>query len=136
MNWKQYGAGIVAGAIVAMIAGYIIFDTLTSGFYDANMGSATDVMRESQLLWARALGTVAYAALIAYTLDARSRALTPMTGLWTGAIVGFLIWATVDFIYLGILNVTTLTLAIVDPLLEAVRGGITGAAVAAVAARV
>jgi hypothetical protein len=47
-----------------------------------------------------------------------------------GATVGFLIWLCADFTLYGISNINTLTLAIVDPLVELVRGGITGAAVA------
>jgi hypothetical protein len=46
--------------------------------------------------------------------------------------VGFLVWFTVDFILLGSWNVNTVTLAAVDPVLEGIRAGIGGAAIAAV----
>jgi hypothetical protein len=48
-----------------------------------------------------------------------------------GAAVGFLIWLCADFTLYGITNINNLTLTIVDPLVELVRGGITGAAIAA-----
>jgi hypothetical protein len=54
---------------------------------------------------------------------------------WVGAIVGFLIWCTTDFILYGATNIATLARTSVDPLLEIVHGGIAGAAVAAVAYR-
>jgi hypothetical protein len=54
------------------------------------------------------------------------------SGAKAGAIVGALIWLCADFTLYGISNINTLTLAIVDPLVELVRGGITGAVLAAV----
>ena len=135
MNPKQLGVGLIVGTIVALVVGYIIFDNLVSDFYAANMGTATGVMRDSQLIWAVVVGTAAYTALIIYTLMNRSGKLTIADGLKNGAIVGFLLWGTVDFVFLGVTNMNSLTIAIVDPLLELIRGGITGAAIAAVAAK-
>lgn len=43
--------------------------------------------------------------------------------------VGVLIWLCADFTLYGISNINTLTLAIMDPLVELMRGGITGAAI-------
>lgn len=50
-------------------------------------------------------------------------------GAKTGAMVGVLIWLCADFTLYGISNINTLTLAIMDPLVELMRGGITGAAI-------
>ena len=49
-----------------------------------------------------------------------------------GAVIGFLLWFTTDFILYGITNIANLTRTVVDPLLEAVHGGIGGAAIAGV----
>jgi hypothetical protein len=51
-----------------------------------------------------------------------------------GAIVGFLIWTTVDFIFYGSSNIANVTRTIVDPLLEIVHRGLGGGAIAATAA--
>ncbi len=59
-----------------------------------------------------------------------------MEGLKVGAIVGFLMWFSADMIFYGIWNVENLTAAIVDSLLELVRGGIGGAVIAAVLAKI
>ena len=118
-----------------MIVGYVIWDVLVADFFASNMGSATGVMRDTQLLWAVIIGTVSYTALIALALSAQSGELTIAGGLKVGAIVGFLVWFSVDFILFGVMNVNTLTIAIVDTILEAIRAGITGAAIAAVAAK-
>ncbi len=135
MNAKQLAVGIIVGTLVSMIVGYVIWDVLVADFFASNMGSATGVMRDTQLLWAVIIGTASYTALIALALGAQSGELTIAGGLKVGAIVGFLVWLSVDFILFGIMNVNTLTIAIVDPILEAIRAGITGAAIAAVAAK-
>jgi len=135
MNAKQLAVGIIVGTLVSMIVGYVIWDVLVADFFASNMGSATGVMRDTQLLWAVIIGTVSYTALIALALSAQSGELTIAGGLKVGAIVGFLVWFSVDFILFGVMNVNTLTIAIVDPILEAIRAGITGAAIAAVAAK-
>ena len=135
MNAKQLSLGIIVGTVVAMIVGYVIWDVLVADFFAANMGSATGVMRDTQMIWAVLIGTAAYTVLITLALGTQSGRPTIVSGLKAGAIVGFLLWATADFMLLGIMNIHTLTIAIVDPLLEAIRGGITGAAIAAVAAK-
>ena len=53
-----------------------------------------------------------------------------------GAVVGFLLWFTVDFILYGITNVENLAQTVVDPLLELLRGGIAGGVIAVVLGKV
>jgi uncharacterized membrane protein len=81
----------------------------------------------------RAVGVavLAYAALILVALKAHATSLNVTNGMKAGAIVGFLLWACADFTFYGITNVNNLTLTIVDPLAELVRGGITGAVLGA-----
>jgi hypothetical protein len=67
-----------------------------------------------------------------YALAPRAASLTIANGAKIGAIVGFLLWLTADFTLFGIQNVSNLNAAIVDPLLELVRGAVTGAVLAAV----
>jgi hypothetical protein len=50
--------------------------------------------------------------------------------------VGFFLWFTVDFLQYSFTNLSTLTLTIVDPLLEAVHAGIGGAIIAPVLKKV
>ena len=49
---------------------------------------------------------------------------------------GFLLWFTVDFILYGIQNVSNLTRTFVDPLLELVRGGVSGGVISLVLGRI
>lgn len=135
MNTKQWVAGIVAGGVVVYVLGYIIFETLLGDFYAANGGSATGVNRDPQIVWAVAVGALAYAALVLYALRTHAASLNMVSGIQVGATVGFLLWLCADFTLYGITNMNNLTLTIVDPLVELVRGGITGAALAALLPR-
>jgi hypothetical protein len=53
-----------------------------------------------------------------------------------GAVVGFLVWFTADFMLYGISNVLNLTSVLIDPLLELVPSAITGGVIALVLARI
>jgi hypothetical protein len=52
-----------------------------------------------------------------------------------GATVEFLLWFTADFIVYSYMDMPTLTRTVIDPLLEAVRGGVAGAVIAVALAR-
>jgi hypothetical protein len=86
-------------------------------------------------VWAVALASLAYAALITFAMGNRTGTVSIGRGATIGAVVGFLLWFTVDFYFYGASNIANLTRTIVDPLLEFVHGGIGGAAIAAVFGR-
>lgn len=132
MNTKQSLIGVVVGAVVLYAVGYVLFDILLKDFYAANTGTATGVMRDTQILWAVGVGALAYSALILFALRGSAASLNVVSAAKVGATVGFLIWATVDFTFYGIANINNLTTTVVDPLVELVRGGITGAVLAMV----
>ena len=132
MDIKRFIIGTVVGAITLYILGYLIFDLVFAEFYAANAGSATGVVRDNQVVWAVALGTLSYAALLTLAIGSRASSTTIVDGLKIGAIVGFLMWFSADFIFYGIFNISNLTLTFVDPLLELIRAGITGAIIATV----
>jgi hypothetical protein len=135
VNTKQWAAGVIGGGVVLMVLGYLIFDTLLGDFYAANAGSATGVSRDPQIMWAVAIGALAYAALILFALSRQAGPVDVSGAMKVGAIVGFLIWLCADFTLYGITNMSNLSLAIVDPLAELVRGGITGAVLGALLPR-
>lgn len=130
MDAKRYVVGTVVGGIVLALVGYLIFNVAFKDFYAANAGSATGVDRSTQIMWAMGVANCAYAALITYAMAGRADAAGIGAGFRIGAIVGFLIWATVDFVLFGATNVANLTRTVVDPLLEIVHGGIGGASIA------
>jgi hypothetical protein len=125
---KRFLAGTIMGGIVLYAVGYLIFTMAFASFYAANAGTATGVDRPAELMWAVVLGNLGYAALICYAMGNRA-AWELGTGARIGAIVGFLIWFTTDFISYGVQDVSNLTRTIVDPLLEIIHGGIGGAVI-------
>jgi hypothetical protein len=136
MDVKRFLVGTIAGGVALYATGYLIFTVIFGNFYAANVGSATGVDRTIQIQWAEALASLAYAALITFAIGNRPNALSLGVGARIGAIVGFLLWLTADFVFYGATNIANLTRTIVDPLLEFVHGGIGGAVIAAVLGRV
>jgi hypothetical protein len=134
MDAKRFLTGTIVGGIVLFLAGYLIFSTLLGGFYAANVGSATGVPKDPMLLWSIAVGCLAFAALICYVMGARGGS-GLAGGAKVGAIVGLLLAIFVDFVIYGTNNVSNLTATLVDPLAEAVHGGIGGAVIGLVIAK-
>lgn len=134
MDTKRLVIGTIVGGVVLYLAGYLIFDLATADFYTAN--ATTGLYRDAPLLWATALGSLSLAALITLGVASRAGAPTVVRGFVTGAVIGFLVWFGVDFIRYGNSDRWNITLTIVDPLLELIRNGIVGAAIAAVLTRV
>jgi uncharacterized membrane protein len=135
MDAKRFVIGSIVGGIVLFLTGYVLFNILLTGFYEANMGSATGVPREPPLMWAIAVGCLGYAALITYAMGARA-SLGVSGGAKVGAIVGLLIWVTADFLSYGTMNVANLAATLVDPLAGAVHGAIGGAVIALVISKI
>ncbi len=136
MDIKRFIIGTVVGAITLYILGYVIFNLVFAEFYAANAGSAAGLVKDPQVIWAVALGTLSYAALLAFAIGTRAGSTTIVEGLKIGAIVGFLMWFGADFIFYGIFNISNLTLTFVDSLLELIRAGITGAVIATVLGKI
>ena len=132
MDTKRLIIGTIVGGIVLYILGYLIWELVFADFFAANAGSATGVYRDNPVIWALALGTLSYAALLTLAIGTRGGSTTIVDGLKIGAIVGFLMWFGSDFIHYGIANIANLTATIADSLLELVRAGISGAIIAAV----
>jgi hypothetical protein len=82
------------------------------------------------------LGALSYSALVTLAIGSRARSLNIGAGIKIGAVVGFLLWFTADFMLYGISNVLNLTSAVVAPLLELVPGAIAGGVIAAVLGKI
>lgn len=135
MHAKRLLVGILVGSAVLFVTGYLIFEVAAAGLYAANLGSASNVQRPAQIVWAVIAGAVAYATLITFAIAARPSPGGVRSGALVGAIVGFLVWFAADFTHYGLTNMWNLTLTVVDPLLEFVHGGLGGAAVALIVSR-
>jgi hypothetical protein len=134
MDAKKLVTGAVVGAVAHILFGYLIFELLFGGFYEANMSGASGLMRETTLLWPMVLGSLSLAILVTLAVDKTgSDALLP--GFKVGAIMGFLVWFGVHFSMYSGMELANLTVIIVDPFLELIRTGITGAVIGLVLGR-
>ncbi|MEY2855120.1 MAG: hypothetical protein RL030_2252 [Pseudomonadota bacterium] len=134
MDYRKFIVGTVVGAVALFAVGYLLFEVLLSDFYAANRGAATGVDRESGIIWAQVLGALAYAALICYAMGARGAG-SVSAGVKAGAVVGFLLWFAADLTLYSLQNVSNLTIALVDPLVEAIHGGIAGGVIGWIVSR-
>lgn len=136
MDAKRIVIGTIVGAVVLYVLGYLIFNVAAESLYAANMTSVAGVFHESQLQWAIIVGQISSGALLTLAILSRGGTPTLGRGAITGAVVGFLVWCTADFVYYGLANIWTLTIVIIDPFVEAIHHAITGAIIALVLARV
>lgn len=127
MNTKCLVAS-VAGAVVLFVGGYVAYELVLGGFLEANMGSATGVMKESpNFLWI-AVGQLASGGVLATALGWKG-ATDAQGGARGGAKIGALLAVAFGFMTLGTMNISTLTWAIVDVVVAAVLWGVAGAVV-------
>ncbi len=81
MDIKRLIIGTVVGAITLYILGYVIWELAFADFFAANAGSATGVVKDPQVIWALALGTVSFAALLTLAIGTRAGCATIVEGL-------------------------------------------------------
>ena len=139
MDARRFVIATLVGGVTILATGTLIFAIAPFRdffAYAMNAGSATGVAREPQLLWAVALGALSYSALVTLAIGTRARSANIGAGIKIGAVVGFLLWFTADFMFYGISNVGNLTSTVVDPLIELVPGAVAGGVIAAVLGKI
>jgi hypothetical protein len=136
MDTKRLIIGTIVGGIVLHIVGYLIFDVAAADFYAANEGPASGAFRDVPMQGSMFVANLAYAALI--TLGLLSRGTVPSIGAGAliAAVIGLLVWLQADVFLYSYTTIRPLLIVIVDPLLEFVHAGVSGAIISAVLARV
>jgi uncharacterized membrane protein len=134
MDTKKIVTGTLVGGVVLYAVGFILFQNLFAGFYAANSGNilvaGTDRVARMDGVYLFAM--MAYAGLIVYALRNRAASASLAADALVGAIVGLLLWTTTNFQQYASSNYLGLAVAIVDPLLEMVRGAIAAVSITAV----
>ncbi len=120
--------GTVAGGVAFFLLGGLIYEVLLGGFYRANLGSATGVLRELPIWWAMVVSQLALAAVVTYVF-LHANVATASDGLRTGAIVGLLLGITMSFDLYSVTNWSNMTVAFVEPFVWAVRTALAGAVI-------
>jgi hypothetical protein len=135
MDLKSLTIGTVVGGITVFATGFLLFSVPPlSDFYAYALGagSATGVQRDAPLVWAALIGALSYGALVTLAIGSRAGQTSVPAGMRTGAIVGFLLWFTANFMFFAISNVGTTVSTAIGPLLELVPGAFAGGVIATV----
>ncbi|MEZ4892871.1 MAG: hypothetical protein R3A50_09555 [Saprospiraceae bacterium] len=127
MNTKVLLAAL-AGAVVAFITGWLIWGMALAGIMESNTTEAgLAVSRgEMPLLWAIAVGCIAYSLLLALVYSRWAGISTFKSGAMGGAWIMLLIALGADFFVYAGMNVMNITAIIVDVVASAVQGAIVG----------
>ena len=131
MDYKRLLIGTVVGAVALYVAGWLIFEQLFAGFYETNL-SLTAVGREADLEWSIIVGSVLFAIMIAAVIELLPGPKSIGKGLLAGFLVGLLHWGAADYTFYGFMNFMTLTVTLIDPVVEGVHAAIAGGVVAIV----
>ena len=136
MDMKRLVIGSIVGGVILHLTGYLIFDVAAADFYNANRGPATDAYRDLPMQLPLAFANLVYAVLITLGVMSRNGDPTLASGAIVSAVIGFLVWLHVNLVFYSYMTTRPLPVVIVDPLLEIVHAGLSGAVIAAVIARV
>jgi len=136
MDTKRLIIGTIVGGSLLHNVDYLIFDVAAADFYAANEGPASGAFRDVPMQGSMFVANLAYAALI--TLGLLSRGTVPSIGAGAliAAVIGLLVWLQADVFLYSYTTIRPLLIVIVDPLLEFVHAGVSGAIISAVLARV
>ncbi len=125
---KRMIIGTVAGGVAFFLLGGLIYVVILGGFYEANLGSATGVMREIPVWWAMVVSQLGLAAVVTYVF-LHADVATAFDGLKTGAIFGLLFGIAMAFDLYAVTNWSNVTVAFVEPFVTAVRMALGGAVI-------
>ena len=137
MNTRPLLAAI-AGGLVLLILGYISYIVLFASFFEANAGSAIGASRTETgdlMLHAILAGEIAFAYLMVLIFTKTEAGDSPVAGAKAGGQIGFLLGLGINLIQYGAMNIGTLPLHAVDPLLYALRFAAAGAVIAWILSR-
>jgi hypothetical protein len=136
MNMKVLVAAL-AGAVAAFLLGWVIFGMALTGYYEANMNHYEGLMKgEGEMnLVVMFISNLMFSLFLAYAAN-RMGVSDLMGGLVAGAIMGFLIYLSVNLSFLSMTNMfANNTAVVVDALANAVWAGGTGAVIGLVLGR-
>ena len=134
MTTQKLLVGTIVGWVVLFFLGYLIFGILLADFFRANAGTATGVEKMPLNLVAIGIGQLASAGALTLILSWVGVGGIAQGAMMAGA-VGLLFFLGVDLTMFGTSNTSTLTVALVDPVVAGILYAIAGGAITAVAGK-
>ena len=131
MNLKKILLPGIAGGVIYFFLGYLFYGLL---FKDAMGNNIAGVNRpvDQMVWWILILGEIFYGLLLAFIIS-KSTDVSFMTGLVTGAITGFLVSSSFDFVMHSTTYLFNKKQVIYDVAIVTVMSAITGGVVAFIA---
>ena len=131
MNFKKILFPGIAGGVVYFFLGYLFYGLLFKDTMQNNVAGVTRPM-EQMVWWTLILGEIFYGLLLAFIMS-KSSDTTLMTGIVTGAITGFLVSCSFDFVMHSTTYLVSKKQLMYDVAISTVSSAITGAVIAFVA---
>jgi uncharacterized membrane protein len=131
MKSTRFIMGGIIGGVVFFLLGWLVYGMLLSGFMKEHINSAASSVMytdENMILWSLAIGNIALGLLVAYAMDL-GNINSVSGGATTGAIIGFLFAAAMDFTLFSQINIWDMTGMIVDIVVMTLLVAVMGAAI-------
>lgn len=130
----RFMLAVLAGMAAIGVVGGLLYGVVFAGLFEANVGTATGVMKTPpDLLWV-GLAHVPFGILLALVVRWRG-VTTARGGAEAGAVLGFLMAASYDLSQYGTTHLWTLKLTLVEPFITMAMVGAAGAVVGVVLGR-
>jgi len=125
---KKMLIGTIAGGVTFFLLGGLIYAVILADFYEANLGSATGVMRELPIIWAMVVSQLGMGAVVTWVF-LHADVATALDGLKAGAIFGLLLGIAISFDLYSVTNWSNSTVAFFEPIVWVVRTALAGGAI-------
>jgi hypothetical protein len=135
MTTQKFVLATIVGGVTLFILGGIFYGLLLEDFMVSNSGTATGTMKaEAEWLYL-ALGEFVFAALLTTVIGKWAGTSGAGSGLQVGVVFGLLLGVSLNLTFLGVMNISTPTGAIVDVIVGTIRAGAAGAVIGIVLGR-
>lgn len=129
MDFQKIGISTLIGTVALFLAGFITYGLILGNFFEAHVGSATNLNKAEPDMLIMFIGHIAGGLLLSIIFGRWAGIKTFITGAKAGAIIGLLMAIFSDLIMYSMTNASDLTATLVDPLVMAVNFAIGGGAV-------
>ena len=126
----------IAGAVVLLVTGFILYAVLFTGFFAANaeQGAASVAKDPPEMLYLY-LSELVLAAMLCLVIGCWAKVSGAGAGLRTGAVFGFLLSLSISMMFYGTVNYMNLQATLFDVVLTTVRIALASAVIGIVLAR-
>jgi len=131
MDAKKRILATLVGFVVFFLLGWLFYGFLLMDFYTENAGSATNALRaETDMVWwALILGNLFQAYFLVYVFGKWANITTFGGGFSAGLIIGLILGFAYNLSMYGTMNISNLTISLIDPFVSGIMMGITGGVV-------